>query len=103
MSVVQESITIGRARRNPHKPSWLTTNMIVAYTLLVIEEVIPSTHRKLNSVQRSRCGRTSWWKKWVLRNYQSCPRERRWSVVSGYLQKNMDLSMVILYATKPDW
>jgi len=37
MDDVQESITVGRARRNSCKPSWLTTNMIVAYALPVVE------------------------------------------------------------------
>ena len=46
MGDVQEFIALGRARRNLRKPSWLTTNMIVAYTFLVVEEVISSTYRK---------------------------------------------------------
>ena len=46
MGDVQESITVGRARRNSCKPSWLTTNMIGAYGLPIIEEAIPSTYRK---------------------------------------------------------
>jgi len=44
MGNVQESIAVRRTRRNPRKPSWLTTNMIVSYTLPVIEEVIQSTY-----------------------------------------------------------
>jgi len=43
MGNVQESITVGRTQRNPRKPSWLTTNIIVAYALPVVEEAIPST------------------------------------------------------------
>ena len=46
MGDVQKSIAVERARRNLHKPSWLTTNMIVAYALSVIEEAITSRHRK---------------------------------------------------------
>ena len=46
MGNVQESITVGRTQRNPRKPSWLTTKMIVAYTLPVIEEAIPFTFRE---------------------------------------------------------
>jgi len=46
MGDVHESVAVGRTRRNPRKPSWLTTDMIVAYALPVIEEVIPSTYRK---------------------------------------------------------
>ena len=43
MGNIQESIAVGRTHRNPRKPSWLTTNMIVAYALLVVKELIPST------------------------------------------------------------
>ena len=46
MSDVHESVTAGRPRRNPRKPSWLTTDMIVAYALPVVEEIIPSTYRE---------------------------------------------------------
>ena len=46
MGNVQESIAIERARRNLRKPSWLTTNMILAYALPVVEETVPSTYRK---------------------------------------------------------
>ena len=42
MSDVHEFIAVGRTRRNSHKPSWLTTDMIVAYTLPDVEEEIPS-------------------------------------------------------------
>ena len=57
MGDVHESVTVGRPRRNSRKPSWLTTDMIVTYALPVVEEVIPSTYRKLKSVQSPRCGR----------------------------------------------
>ena len=43
MGNVQESIAVGRARRNPYKPSWLITNIIVAY---ILEEAIPSTYKE---------------------------------------------------------
>ena len=46
MGKVQNSITVGRARRNLCKPNWLTTNMIEAYALLVFEEAVTSTYRK---------------------------------------------------------
>ena len=45
-SDVQKFIVVERARMNPRKPSWLTTNMIVAYTLPVVEETILSTYKK---------------------------------------------------------
>jgi len=38
MGDVQEFITVVRAQRNSCKLSWLTTNMIVVYTLQAIEE-----------------------------------------------------------------
>ena len=55
MGDVHESVAVGRPRRNSPKPSWLTTDMIVAYTLSIIEEVIPSTYRKAELVQSRRC------------------------------------------------
>jgi len=45
MGDVQESIVVGKTRRNPRKPSWLTTNMIMAYALTVIGEAILITYR----------------------------------------------------------
>jgi len=41
---VQEFIAVGRTRRNPCRSSWLTTNMIMAYALQVVEEAIMSTY-----------------------------------------------------------
>ena len=46
ISNVQESIAVGITRRNPHKPSWLATNMIVAYAIPVVEEEILSIYGK---------------------------------------------------------
>jgi len=63
MRDVHESITVGRIRRNSRKPSWLTTDMIMVYALLVIEEAIPSNIGKLKSVQSSRFGRMPWRKR----------------------------------------
>jgi len=45
MGDFHESVAVEKPRRNSRKPSWLTTDMIVAYALPVIEEVIPSTYR----------------------------------------------------------
>ena len=45
------------------KPSLLTTDMIVAYAIPVVEEAIPSTYREAESVQNSRCGRMPWKKR----------------------------------------
>ena len=46
MGDVPESSAVRRPRRNTRKPGWLTTNMIVAYALSVVEEAIPSTYRE---------------------------------------------------------
>jgi len=47
MGDVHESIAVERPIRNPRKLSWLTTDMIVAYALPVVEEAIPSTYREV--------------------------------------------------------
>ena len=54
MSDAQESIAVRRARRNPRKPSWITTNMIIAYALSIIEEVIPSTYMEAEISSKSK-------------------------------------------------
>ena len=46
MSDVHKSVAVERTRKNSRKPSWLTTDMIVAYALPVVEEAIPSTYRE---------------------------------------------------------
>jgi len=46
MAIVQDSIAVGKTRRNSCKPSWFTTNMIMAYALSIIEEAIPSIFRE---------------------------------------------------------
>jgi len=46
MGDVPESSTVRRLRINTRKSGWLTTDMVVAYALPVIEEVIPSTYRE---------------------------------------------------------
>ena len=63
MGDVHESIAVGRTRRNSRKCSWLTTDMIVAYALIVIEEAILSTYREAEISSESRCGRMPWWKR----------------------------------------
>ena len=40
------SLQLEELEKNSRKPSWLTTNMIVAYALSIVEEAIPSTYRK---------------------------------------------------------
>ena len=46
MGDVHESITVERPRRKARKSNWLTTYMIVAYALPVVEEAIVSTYRE---------------------------------------------------------
>ena len=46
MGDVHESAAVERPRKNSRKPSWLTTDMIVAYALPVVKEAIPSTYRE---------------------------------------------------------
>ena len=57
ISDVHESIVVGRTRRNSRKPSWLTTDIIAAYALPVVEKATPSYIGKLKSVQSPRCER----------------------------------------------
>jgi len=54
MGDVHESITVGRTRRNLRKPNWLTTDMIVAYALPVIEEAILSTYKEVEISLKSK-------------------------------------------------
>jgi len=54
MGNVQKSIAVGRTQRNPCKPSWLTTNMTIAYALPVVEEAIPSTYKKAETSSESK-------------------------------------------------
>ena len=60
---VMGNVAVGRTRRNSRKPNWLITDMIMTYALPVIEEEIPTTYRKVKSVQSSRCGRMPGWKR----------------------------------------
>jgi len=46
MVQVQDSIVAERTRRNPRKPTWLTSDIIVAYAFSVIGESIPSKYRE---------------------------------------------------------
>ena len=82
--------------------------MIVVYALLVVEEVIPSTYKKAE-----RCSESKMWKDAMMEKMSSLHKNDTWELpellkekkaisCSGYLQRNNDLQMVILYATKPD-
>ena len=47
MGQVSDSVAVGRGRRNSQKLIWLTTNMIMAYALLlIIEDAISSTYKE---------------------------------------------------------
>ena len=54
MGDVLDSTAVGRPRRNTRKPDWLTTDMIVAYALPVVKEVIPSTYREAEISSKSK-------------------------------------------------
>ena len=60
MGNVPDSTAVRRPRRNTRKSCWLTTDMVMAYALPVVEEAIPSTFRELKSVQSRRCGKKPW-------------------------------------------
>ena len=83
--------------------------MIVAYALSIVEEAIPFTYREAKISSEFKMWKDAMMKEMssLYKNdtweYQSCPKERRRLIVSEYLQRNIDLSMVILYAAKPDW
>jgi len=49
--------------KKSRKPSWLTTDMIVAYALPVVEKAISSTYREAEIVQSPRCERIPWLKR----------------------------------------
>ena len=74
---VQESIAVGRASRNPRKPSWLTTNMIVAYTLPVIEEAIPSTYREAEISSEFKM-----WKDVMIEEISSLHKNNTWELLA---------------------
>ena len=91
MGNVQEFIAVEKIQRNLCKPSWLTTNMIVAYALPVIKKAIPSTYREAEINSESMIWKDARMKemcslyKITLGDCQSCLRERSRLVVNGYL------------------
>ena len=54
MGTVPDPTAVERPRRNTRRSGWLTTDMVIAYVLPVVEEVIPSTFREaeINSEAR---------------------------------------------------
>ena len=75
MGNVQESIVVGTTRRNPRKPSWLTTNMIVVYALSVIEEAIPSTYKEAEISSESKM-----WKNAMTEEMNSLHKKDTWKL-----------------------
>ena len=63
MGDVPDSNAVRRPRRNTRKPGWLTTDMIVAYALSVVERLSRPPTEKLKSVQSRICGKMPWKKK----------------------------------------
>ena len=75
MDQVQDYVAAGRGRRNPQKPAWLTTNMIVTYALLVIEDAIPSIYRELEINPESEL-----WKEAMLEEINSLHKNDIWEL-----------------------
>jgi len=75
MCDVHESVTVGRSRRNSLKPSWLTTDMIVAYALPVIKEMISSTYREAEISSESKM-----WKDAVKEEMSSIHKNDTWEL-----------------------
>ena len=76
MGDVREFILVGIARRNSHKPSQLTTNMIVAYSLPIIEEAIPSTYMKAKISSESKM-----WKDAMIEEMSSLHKNDTWELL----------------------
>ena len=61
---------------NPHKPNWLTTNMIITYACPAVEEVIPSTYRKAEISLESKM-----WKDAMIEEMSSLYKNDTWETV----------------------
>jgi len=108
MGQVQDSITTGRTRRNPRKLAWFTSDVIVAYALPVIEESIPSIYKEVKISSESEMHNAMLEEmKSLLQNdiwdLSELPKEKKTLVASEYLQRNIDLEKVKLFATMPYW
>jgi len=75
MGDVHESIAVGRTRINSRKPSWLTTYMIVAYALLVIEEAIPCIYREAEISSEFKM-----WKNIMVKKMSSLYKNNTWEL-----------------------
>jgi len=76
MGDVHESIVAGRPRRNSHKPSRLTIDMIVAYAIPVVEEAIPSTYREAEVSPESKM-----WKDAIKEEMSSLHKKDTWELI----------------------
>ena len=83
MGTVPDPTAVDRPRRNTRRPDWLTTDMVVAYALPVVEEAISSTFREAEISSEARM-----WKEAMNEgcnlsirtthgNSPSCPKGRR--------------------------
>ena len=84
MGDVQKFIVIERTRRKSQKPSWLTTDMIVAYALPVAEEVIPSTYREAETSSKSKM-----WKDVKIEEMSSLYKNDTWELSELWLSWKM--------------
>ena len=75
MGNVPDSTAVGRPRRTTRKPGWLTTDMIVAYALPVVEEAIPSTFREAEISSESRM-----WKEAMKEEMKSLYKNDTWEL-----------------------
>jgi len=83
--------------------------MIVAYALPVIEEAILSTYRKAEISSKFKM-----WKDAMVEEISTLYKNNTWEVTKlpkgkktigykWYMQRNRDLSKMILYTIKSDW
>jgi len=75
MSDVQDSITIGRARRNSRNPNWHTTNMIVAYALPIVKKAISFTYMEAEISSESKM-----WKDVMMEEMNSLHKNDTWKL-----------------------
>ena len=105
MGDVPNSTAVTRPRRNTRKPGWLTTDMVVAYALLVVEEAIPSTYREAEISSESKM-----WKEEMKSLYKNdtweltrLPKGKKAIGCKGCTQRSRDLLKKTWCATRPDW
>ena len=73
MGQVQDSIAVGRTRKNPRKPALLTSKMIVTYDLPIIEKSILSTYRESEISTE-----LEMWNNAMLKNTKSLHKKDTW-------------------------